>query len=76
VVEVSVCGRVVVAAEEDAGVEAASAVEEEISIERHRRQWRRPMRRPAGTLEFWDESRMTRGGLLFIGSKISEAVLN
>jgi hypothetical protein len=24
---------------------------------------------------FWDESQMTRGGLLFIGSKISEVVL-
>jgi hypothetical protein len=27
------------------------------------------------TLEFWDESQMTRGMLPFIGSKISEAVL-
>jgi hypothetical protein len=27
-------------------------------------------------LEFWDESEMTQGGLLFIGSKISTVVLN
>jgi hypothetical protein len=30
-------------------------------------------RRLAGTLEFWDESQITRDRLLFIGSKISEA---
>jgi hypothetical protein len=29
-----------------------------------------------GDLEFWDESETTRGGLLFIGSKISATVLN
>jgi hypothetical protein len=29
-----------------------------------------------GDIEFWDESEMTRGVLLFIGLKISEAVLN
>jgi hypothetical protein len=51
--------------------------------DRHRQRWRRPVcraavaRRPrAGTLEFWNESQTTRGGLLFIGSKISEADLN
>jgi hypothetical protein len=29
-----------------------------------------------GDLEFWDESKMTQGGLLFIGSKISATILN
>jgi hypothetical protein len=29
-----------------------------------------------GDLEFYDESETTRGGLLFIGSKISAAILN
>jgi hypothetical protein len=29
-----------------------------------------------GDLEFWDESKMTRGRLIFIGLKISVAVLN
>jgi hypothetical protein len=30
----------------------------------------------SGDIEFWDENEMTRGGLLFIGSKISTMVLN
>jgi hypothetical protein len=30
----------------------------------------------SGDLEFWDKSKMTQGRLLFIGSKISAAVLN
>jgi hypothetical protein len=29
-----------------------------------------------GDLEFWDESKMTQGRLLFIGSKISATILN
>jgi hypothetical protein len=32
------------------------------------------VRRLVGTLEFWDEGQMIRGELLFIGSKISEAI--
>jgi hypothetical protein len=52
---------------------------EEISVDdgggdRHRERWRGD--HTARTLEFfWDESQTTRGGLLFVGSKISEAVL-
>jgi hypothetical protein len=55
-----------------------------------RRQWRWHMRRPASTVavvtggvesgrdleSFRIKSKMTRGGLLFIGSKISEVILN
>jgi hypothetical protein len=58
-------------------------VEHDGGGDRRRQRWRRPVcraavaRRPrAGTLEFWNESQTTQGGLLFIGSKIAEADLN
>jgi hypothetical protein len=42
-VEVFMCDGAVAAAEEDTSVEAAVAAEEEINVERHRRQQRRPV---------------------------------
>jgi hypothetical protein len=48
-------------AQEEAGVDGSSG-------DRRSREQR-------GLRDFWDEKRMTRGGLLFIGSKILATVL-
>jgi hypothetical protein len=60
-------GRAAATEEEEADVEAA--VEETDRVESSAEETSRD-------IEFWDESEMTRGGLLFIGSKISTTVLN
>jgi hypothetical protein len=60
--------------EEEVSVEAAAeetgsrSVDDGEGDRRSRERW--------GLREFWDESKTTRGGLLFIGSKISATVLN
>jgi hypothetical protein len=75
------CGRAVVA-EEEAAVEAAAEETGSSGVyggggdrqsreRRSRERWRGDRRG-----EFWNESQTTQGGLLFIGSKISAAVLN
>jgi hypothetical protein len=66
------CGRdrAAAAAEEEADVEVATKETDSSSIDDGGGQ-------SDGDLEiFWDESKMTQGGLLFIGLKISTSVLN
>jgi hypothetical protein len=65
--EVSVHSRAATVKKEEAGVEAA--VEETVRVESGGEE-------TDGDLEFWDESEITWGRLLFIGSKISAAVVN
>jgi hypothetical protein len=65
--EVSVHSRAATVKKEEAGVEAA--VEETDRVESGGEE-------TDGDLEFWDESEITWGRLLFIVSKISAAVVN
>jgi hypothetical protein len=72
--EVSMRGRAAAVAKEEAGVEAA--VEETSSSDVDDGRVESNDEETDGDLEFWDENKMTQGGLLFIGSKISANVLN
>jgi hypothetical protein len=68
------CGRAVVVIGEETSVEVvleetgSSGIDGSGGDQRSREQWR--------FREFYDESEMTRGRLLFIGSKTSTTVLN
>jgi predicted Zn-dependent protease len=63
-------GRATTTEEEEASVEAVAKETGSSGRGNQRSTERRGLR------EFWDESKRTRGGLLFIGSKISATVLN
>jgi hypothetical protein len=65
---------VAVVAEEEAGVEASAEENGSSSVDNDGGDWRSTERRELR--EFWDESEMTRGRLLFIGSKISAVILS
>jgi hypothetical protein len=70
---------VAVAVEEEANVEVAVEETGSSSINDNggdQKSRERKSREQRELREFWNESERTRGGLLFIGSKISAIVLN